>query len=363
MPAPNPEPAARSADGPGTAPAGDAGTAPDAGDAGTPPTDGGETLRRSPGPEGGRRNARPAPTPLGPDSLTWRYFGDWRLMLVSLWAGSMQNMHPGLGAGVEQHSEFFRERWQRLLRSLYPINGVVFDGDRAPVTASEVRGYHVGVKGVDAAGRRYSALDPDTFYWAHATFFMSIVTADRYLFRNRLADADLRRLYQESVDWYRLYGMSMRPVPDDWEAFKRYWDRTCTEVLEVNRATLDVLDLRGLPKPPALRHLPEAVWRLVRVPAGAFMVWATVGMYHPAVRARLGYRWSSFDERALRAVGTAVDATWGRLPLRWRTHPRALAGMHRARGSAPADAPLPQAPERLLPPPGSRHDPKHYCPR
>ena len=70
------------------------------------------------------------PEPLGPDSLTWKYFGDWRGMLQGPWAGSMQNMHPQLGAAVEQHSTFFRERWPRLLRSLYPIGGVVFDGDR-----------------------------------------------------------------------------------------------------------------------------------------------------------------------------------------------------------------------------------------
>jgi uncharacterized protein (DUF2236 family) len=31
------------------------------------------------------------PQPLGPDSLTWRYFGDWRGMLQGPWAGSMQN--------------------------------------------------------------------------------------------------------------------------------------------------------------------------------------------------------------------------------------------------------------------------------
>ena len=73
------------------------------------------------------------PAPLGPDSLTWRYFGDWRGMLQGPWAGSMQNMHPQLGAAVIDHSTFFRERWPRLLRSLYPIGGVVFDGDRAPM--------------------------------------------------------------------------------------------------------------------------------------------------------------------------------------------------------------------------------------
>src|ERR1700757_5024518 len=110
------------------------------------------------------------PDALGPDSLTWRYFGDWRGMLQGPWAGSMQNMHPQLGAAVEEHSTFFRERWPRLLRSLYPIGGVVFDGDRAPTTGAEVRDYHVEIKGVDDEGRRYHALNPDVFYWAHATF-------------------------------------------------------------------------------------------------------------------------------------------------------------------------------------------------
>ncbi|OOK70817.1 hypothetical protein BZL30_6449 [Mycobacterium kansasii] len=38
------------------------------------------------------------------------------------------------------------------MRSLYPIGGVVFDGERAPVTGAEVRDYHVDIKGVDASG-------------------------------------------------------------------------------------------------------------------------------------------------------------------------------------------------------------------
>src|SRR5690242_10021276 len=102
-------------------------------------------------------------SPLGPDSLTWQLFGDWRGLLQGPWAGSMQNMHPQLGAAVQQHSIFFIERLPRLLRSLYPIGGVVFDGDRSPQTGAEVRDYHIGIKGVDDQGRRYSALNPDVF--------------------------------------------------------------------------------------------------------------------------------------------------------------------------------------------------------
>ncbi len=147
----------------------------------------------------------PPPVSLGPDSLTWRYFGDWRGMLQGPWAGSMQNMHPQLGAAVVDHSTFFRERWPRLLRSLYPIGGVVFDGDRAPVTGAEVRDYHTTIKGVDDQGRRYHALNPDVFYWAHATFFVGTIhVAERFC--GGLTEAQRRQLFDEHVEWYRMYG-------------------------------------------------------------------------------------------------------------------------------------------------------------
>ena len=69
--------------------------------------------------------------PLGPDSLTWKYFGDLRTGMLGVWIGALQNMYPELGAGVEEHSILLREPLQRVARSVYPIMGVVYDGDRA----------------------------------------------------------------------------------------------------------------------------------------------------------------------------------------------------------------------------------------
>lgn len=302
------------------------------------------------------------PVPLGPDSLTWKYFGDWRGMLQGVWAGSMQNMHPGLGAGVEEHSQFFDERWERLYRSLYPIAGVVFDGDRAQQTAEEVRGYHTRIKGVDKLGRRYHALDPDTFYWAHATFFMgTIVTADN--FSGGLTEAQKRQLFTEHIQWYRLYGMSMRPVPETWEAFQEYWDHMCRNVLEDNKATRDVLDLSGLGKPPYMTWLPDPLWRLARIPLARGFVWLTVGMYDQPVRDLLGYSWGSRDQKFHNAVGRTVNAVFRLVPWRYRYQPRARAGWDRASGRIPADTPLVHTPARNLPPLEQRDNPMHYTPR
>ena len=57
----------------------------------------------------------------GPGSLHWRYAGEVRGYLLLVKAGLLQLMHPGLGAGVEHHSDFFAEPWERVLRSVPEI--------------------------------------------------------------------------------------------------------------------------------------------------------------------------------------------------------------------------------------------------
>jgi uncharacterized protein (DUF2236 family) len=301
------------------------------------------------------------PVPFGPESLLWHTFGDWRGMLQGLWAGSMQNMHPQLGAAVEQHSIFFAERWQRLNRSLYPIGGVVFDGDRAPATARQVRDYHRGISGVDARGRRYNALSPEVFFWAHTTFVMGTHHVHRY-FGYPLDRQQLDQLWREGLRWYSLYGMPMDGLPATWAEFERYWDRMCAEVLEDNKATRDVLDLSELEKPILTPWLPDAVWRVLRPVVHRGFVWLTVGMYDPPVRRLLGYPWSARDEWGMRAVRLVIRNVWKLVPFERRFHPRARAAWQRARGRIPADAPLSEAPEKYWPPVEYRDSPHHYNP-
>jgi uncharacterized protein (DUF2236 family) len=305
---------------------------------------------------------RYALTPLGPESLTWSLFGDWRGVLQGPWAGSMQNMHPQLGAAVKDHSIFFTERLPRLFRSLYPIGGVVFDGGRAPQTGAEVRDYHLDIKGVDELGRRYSALNPDVFYWAHATFFMgTILTAEH--FGDGLTEGEKRRLFDEHVQWYRMYGMSMRPVPDSWEAFQRYWDRMCREELENTWAARAVLDLSGMPKHPSLQWIPDWLWALQLKLLEPFVIWVTVGLYDAPVRELMGYTWTERDARLHRLFGRAVNAVFTAVPRRRRMHPRARAGWDRAQGRIPVDTPLVHTPARNLPPVSERDNGRHYSPR
>ncbi|MGE2721317.1 oxygenase MpaB family protein [Mycolicibacterium celeriflavum] len=302
------------------------------------------------------------PIPLGPDSLTWRYFGQWTGLFQGTWAGSMQNMHPQLGAAVKDHSIFFMERIPRLLRSIYPIGGVVFDGDRAPQTGAEVRDYHIGIKGVDERGRRYSALNPDVFYWAHATFFKSTLLAAEK-FGGGLTEDQKRQLFDEHITWYRMYGMSMRPVPKTWEEFEQYWDHMCRNVLENNWAAREVMDLSTMPKHPSLEWIPDPLWRLNLKVMQRFLTFMTVALYDPPVRELMGYTLTPRQEWLHRRFCDVVTFATKVLPKRWLMHPRKRSAMDRATGRLPNDAPLVETPARNLPPVEYRGQPQFYCPQ
>lgn len=297
--------------------------------------------------------------PLGPDSLTWKYFGDLRTGMLGVWIGAIQTMYPELGAGVEDHSVLLREPLQRVARSVYPIMGVVYDGDRARRTGAQIRGYHDTIKGTDGQGRRYHALNPETFYWAHATFFMLIIKTAEY-FCGGLTEAEKRQLFGEHVQWYRMYGMSMRPVPASWEDFEEYWHSTCRDELEVNRAALDIFSMR-IPKPWFVA-VPTPVWDQLFKPLLAGQRWIAAGLFEPAVREKLGMRWTSGDEATLRLFGKIVELAFVAVPDEIRLHPRALAAYRRAAGRSPADAPLVEAPGFMGPPRDRRHLPLHYVP-
>src|SRR2546428_5085792 len=86
---------------------------------------------------------------LGPDSLLWRWAGDSRIAFLGGTIGLLQLMHPAIGAGVLEHSDFFGDPYGRVFRSLPRILGVVYDGPHAVTTGREVRNLHRDIKGVD----------------------------------------------------------------------------------------------------------------------------------------------------------------------------------------------------------------------
>jgi uncharacterized protein (DUF2236 family) len=277
---------------------------------------------------------------LGPDSLLWRYAGDSRIAFLGGTIGLLQLMHPAIGAGVLEHSDFFNDPYGRVFRSLPPILGVVYDGPEASSTGRRVRDFHRDIKGVDGEGHRYHALDPETYWWAHATFqFMAEQVVDRFD-RYRLTAEERERLYQEGVEWYRRYGVSDRCVPPTRADFQEKWDHYCADVLEMNPAADWVLDTILHPRQPP--RLPkDLAWArpLVRVGPVRQALFvpvriSAIGGLPRRVRKRFGIPWSRQDQLMLDGLQVAVRTAWPLVPFPLRWQPRALEGWKRARRGA-----------------------------
>jgi uncharacterized protein (DUF2236 family) len=262
---------------------------------------------------------------VGPGSLLWRYAGDRRIGLTGLSAGLLQLMHPAIGAGVVEHSRFFEDPWDRIIRSVPQILGVIYDAD-PEATGRRVRDYHRRIRGVDHLGRSYNALHPPTFWWAHATFQTAVEQVVDRFDTHHLGAAEREELYRDGVEWYRRYGVPMRPVPADHRGFLAEWDRHLEEVLELTPAAERALDMALHDRTMRLPFLPwwtRAAQPLVVTP---LLRLSAIGGLPPRVRQRFGIPWGLDEEAQYRLLQAGVRELWRGLPASLRYGPVAQAG-------------------------------------
>jgi uncharacterized protein (DUF2236 family) len=251
--------------------------------------------------------------PLGPESLVWRYFGDNRMFLIGPRPAVLQNMLAELGQGVLDHSVFFADTAARVKRSLPPIFMTVY-GSEEDNAGTRVRDFHHQIKGEmpsDYGAGRYHALDPDTYFWAHATFVDQVLYfADTFV--NKLTRAEKEQIYLESKTWYRRYGVSDRPMPADYAQFERYWNRMIDEIV-VAHPTAEYgvgYVTKGLPRP---NGVPPMMWRMIAPVFNPVAAFLTTGGMPPRTRELLDLPWSDRQERRYRRFA----ALWRSRPVNW----------------------------------------------
>jgi uncharacterized protein (DUF2236 family) len=213
----------------------------------------------------------------------------------------MQLAHPLVAAGVAHHSDFPRRALVRLRRTLDLSLALIYGTAREARAASEaIRAVHDRVSG-QAAGRRYSANDPELLLWVNATLIdTTLVVYERFV--RPLREEEKRRYYLETVEPAEAFGIPGDLIPSDLDSFRRYLDGMLDG--EELRATGDsrrlVNDVLRPPLPLPLR-LPTAALRQI-----------TVALLPPRIREMFDLRDSPVS-RATLAAGSAAS----RLALPW----------------------------------------------
>ena len=273
----------------------------------------------------------------GPDSLTWRFFGDNRMALLGPRAAVLQNMLPALGQGVEDHSVWFAETLARLRRSIPPIFNTVYGAD--PETSGhEVRDFHRPIKGRLPDGYAVQRAQPGHLLLGARLLRGAPDHRHRHLHptaQPRGEGADLRgvdhlvrAVRRELASVRRAPTRSSRPTSST--PWTSGWSRTGP------RRTAWATRPRAGRDP---KRIPRPVWWLVKRPVNAVSSSITIGGLPPRAREILGLPWdetaASGATSASRRVSRALDRLYRRLPGRYRMHPIALRAFG-ARGARPA---------------------------
>jgi uncharacterized protein (DUF2236 family) len=264
--------------------------------------------------------AGPAALGFRPDDAIWRVNRELALLIGAGRALLLQIAHPLIAAGVREHSDFERDPFGRLTRTLEPMYALVFGTPAAGAHATAgMRRAHAPVRGVlreavgaYPAGTAYDARDPVLRLWVHATLTDTGLLVYRR-FVGELAPAVAARYYEDSRELARRVDVPEALVPPTLEVFADYMaGQVAGDALAVG---------------PATRQLARSIFRPRAAPAlrviGPIVELVTAGLLPEPVRRMYGYRWSPARERALSAAAVAVRRLLPLLPPLLRHAPQA----------------------------------------
>ncbi|WP_373196609.1 oxygenase MpaB family protein [Mycobacterium marinum] len=253
---------------------------------------------------------------LGPTSLIWKFYGDVRTQLFGFQrAAGTENCIEQLGQGVLDHSVVFSDTLGRAKRTGPPLMRTVYSEDPHGWGRTG-RDFHKPIKGTIGDGSRYHALNPELFYWAHATFVDQILyNTDTFI--RRLSRAEKEQIFEESKIWYGLYGVSDRSQPQTYDEFVAYWDGMLDRFVPHKTVLYGTGYLRkGIPGP---RKLPALIWRILSAPLNAYARLVIVGTLPPQMREVCDLDWNAKKERRFQrfaALIRGLNPVLGRLPVR-----------------------------------------------
>ena len=275
----------------------------------------------------------------GPGSEAWALNREAMLLLGAGPRGLLlQLAHPGVAAGVADHSDFRADPWARLQGTLRSYLRIVYG--TATAARAEIRRLNELHRTI--TGPTYRARDPELSLWVHATLVDStIVVADAWL--EPLSQVRRAAYYAETVPIGRAFGIPASLLPADLDAFEAYVESALAPDGPIR------VDATARELAHAVLHPPlgPVIPALAAVPpvAYAWTLWPAIGLLPPTVREAYGLPWGPLE----RSVAAWLVASWRAwrplIPATFRQMPQALAADRRlGDGGAQLGTPSQEAP-------------------
>ncbi len=275
----------------------------------------------------------------GPSSLIWRVNREQLLFMAGARAALLQEAHPFVAHGVDQHSKTKTDPVGRFVRTFKHVHGMVFgDLESANTSARRVHKYHTAIHGeigedtgAHRKGTRYEANNEQALLWVHATVWESSILAYELLFYP-LSQGEKERYYQETKLFAYMFGIPDEILPPTWPDFLAYNERMWnSSELAVGNTARDMAAFLLSPN----NHFHARFAALVKP--------MTAGFLPARFREEYGLAFGARERATYEAALLAVRAGWRLLPRQQRFVPAYLNALERlGRGIVPS------LPERLV---------------
>lgn len=165
----------------------------------------------------------------GPQSMSWRINRESALFLGAGRAALLQLAHPWVAAALAEHSTVMNKPIARFHNTFRVVFTMVFGSrDQALGAARHLYALHTRIRGQmpkDVArwkrGSYYEANEIAGLRWVFATLVESAVVAHDCMLP-ALTATEREQYYAESKTLAGLFGIPVRALPENWEAFSAY---------------------------------------------------------------------------------------------------------------------------------------------
>jgi uncharacterized protein (DUF2236 family) len=273
-------------------------------------------------PRAGGSGSSTDPGLFGPESVSWRIDREVLVLAGGTCALLLQLAHPAVAAAVAEHSDFQRDPFGRLRRTLQTSFAVVFGTtDEAEGAIGRVNAIHSVVRGhIPESGEPYEARDPDLLLWVHATLIDTALRIyDRFV--RPLSAAEAQAYHAEARQIAVRMGVPEAAVPATLDELRSEMDRLIAG--GVVRVTQTARRLgRSVLYPTAFP--PRFMWDAAHL--------ASISVMPPEVRRGYGIGWSPARERGVRKLAGATRRLLPLVPDLLRSVPQARYAEERLRG-------------------------------